>query len=226
MLFAALLAAGCAQTSAFKAGDEFTPKSESPRVLLMPLDIVLSELSAAGLPFPKAEWTAAAERHVAAALGDIMRERDAELVTSRDPAEGVPDKPAHTRLVKLHAAVGAAILIHQYQPMLALPTKKGKFDWTLGNGARTLGEEYGCDYALFVYLRDSYSSSGRVAVIVLGALLGAVIPGGAQVGFASLVDLETGDIVWFNRLISGTGDLRAAAPARKAVDLLLAEFPL
>ncbi len=52
------------------------------------------------------------------------------------------------------------------------------------------------------------------------------MPGGQQVGFASLVDLETGDIVWFNRLVSGVGDLRTAEPARAAVDDLLADFPL
>ncbi|MEE9300925.1 MAG: hypothetical protein V3V17_07335 [Alphaproteobacteria bacterium] len=226
VVFAALLTAGCAQTTAFKIGDDFTPRTDSPRVLLMAADIELSELSAAALPEPKADWTEAAKRHVTAALDAVMEERNAALVMYTGPAEGSPEERVQIQLIKLHAAVGNAILVHKYLPPMALPTKKDKFSWTLGAGAKALGDAYGADYALFVFMRDSYSSAGRVAVIVIGTLLGVPIQGGAQVGFASLVDLETGEIVWFNRLFSVTGDLRTPEPAREAIDQLLADFPL
>ena len=62
--------------------------------------------------------------------------------------------------------------------------------------------------------------------MVAAALAGIALQGGMQVGFASLVDLETGDVIWVNRLISQAGDLRTVEPARKAVDELLAGFPL
>ena len=39
------------------------------------------------------------------------------------------------------------------------------------------------------------------------------MPGGQQVGFASLVDLNSGQVVWFNRLARETGDLRTADEA-------------
>jgi hypothetical protein len=110
--------------------------------------------------------------------------------------------------------------------VFALPTKAERFDWTLGTDVRQLKDEFAADYALFVYMRDSYASSGRVAVIVIGALLGATVSGGVQVGFSSLVDLRTGEVVWFNRLVSGTGDLRTPVPARRAVEILLADLPL
>ena len=71
-----------------------------------------------------------------------------------------------------------------------------------------------------------FESSGRVAVIFIGALLGVGIPGGQQVGFASLVDLQSGDVVWFNRLLKGTGDLRKADLARSASEDLLSKLPL
>jgi hypothetical protein len=89
-----------------------------------------------------------------------------------------------------------------------------------------LQREFGADYALFVYLRDSYSSEGRKAMMIGLALLGIGVSGGTQVGFASLVDLRTGDIVWFNRLISTVGDLRTLAPAHDAVEELLSGQPL
>jgi hypothetical protein len=110
-------------------------------------------------------------------------------------------------------------------PVHRLPTKDGKFDWSLGAGVGHFRERTGADYALFVFLRDSYASPGRVALIVGAALLGVGIPGGQQYGFASLVDLRTGDIIWFNRLIDPGGDLRTPEPARKAIKTLLTDLP-
>ena len=88
-----------------------------------------------------------------------------------------------------------------------------------------LNERYEADYALFVYLRDSYASAGRVAFFIFAAALGVGIPMGQQVGFSSLVDLENGDVVWFNRLARGVGDLRKPGPAADSVELLLWDFP-
>ena len=61
---------------------------------------------------------------------------------------------------------------------------------------------------------------------LLDTLLGRSIPYGQQVGFASLVDLQTGDIVWFNKISSVSGDIRELRLARDFVRTLLAGFPL
>ena len=52
--------------------------------------------------------------------------------------------------------------------------------------------------------------------------LGINVPGGVQRGFASLVDLRTGQVVWFNHFARGVGDLRNPDDAAAAIDLLLA----
>jgi hypothetical protein len=52
------------------------------------------------------------------------------------------------------------------------------------------------------------------------------VPGGFQSGFASLVDLRTGKIVWFNRVLSVDGDLRNPDDARDTVGELLQGLPL
>jgi hypothetical protein len=49
---------------------------------------------------------------------------------------------------------------------------------------------------------------------------------GEQIGFASLVDLNTGRVVWFNLMQTATGDLRNAADARIAISHLLDGAPL
>ncbi len=219
-----VLVAGCAQTSVLARpglGKPATP----PRVLVMPADIELSELTAGGLLEPRADWTQRARAHFREALRAELESHRAAVVEYERPAEEA-ERAADDRLVKLHDAVGGTIVLHKYLPEFQLPTKEGKFDWSLGAGVKALRERTGADYALFVVLRDSYASSGRVALIVGAALLGVAVPGGRQVGFASLVDLATGDIVWFNRLIDPAGDLREPEPARRAIRSLLADLPL
>ena len=62
-------------------------------------------------------------------------------------------------------------------------------------------------------------------MMVVGALLGVGLSGGFQVGYASLVDLTTGRVVWFNRLLRGSGHLRELDKARESCDALLDSFP-
>lgn len=195
-----------------------------PTVVVMPIDIELSELTAGGLEEPRADWTEAALKNMRAALeAQAMRYR-AKLVDYR-PARGTPEEQKTSlELVRLHGAVGRAVLAHHYQRALELPTKGEKFDWSLGPSVAAIAQAQGADYALFLYVRDSYVSPGRVALIVVAAVLGTIgIPGGAQVGFASMVDLKTGDIVWFNRLARGSGDLRTPEAAAETVDALVSD---
>lgn len=196
------------------------------RILVMPPDIELSELTAGGLLEPNAAWTNTARRNVDTALTQALAPNAAQIVTYRPPSDGSDYEPGHVQAVKLHNAVGISILRHKYVPALELPTKKDRFDWSVGEGVNGLRATYDADYALFTYMRDSFASSGRVALIVFGALLGVGVQGGSQVGFASLVDLSTGDVVWFNLLARQEGDLREADKAEDAVQHLLADIPL
>ena len=219
----AALALGACATQLDQSIATFKRTKPQPRILLMPLDVELVELSAAGFPEPKADWTEAARTHLDSTLREFKATRG--LTTIDYAAEQVPEdiRDEHEQLVKVHGAVGKTILISRFLQLY--PTKQGRFDWTLGPVAKTLKEKYDADYAMFVYVRDSYSSPGRVAVIIVAAALGVAVPGGTQVGFASLVDLDTGDIVWFNRLARGVGDLRTAPAARETVEVLLKDLP-
>ena len=224
-IFAAALS-GCAQTKVFKSKNALEGRVDPSVVLLLEPDVQLSLLTAGGLQEPHAEWTESGKRNVVQALEAFMKQRNEPLVHYRPP-HGDPDQShRHNQIVKMHGAVGVSILNHKYNPTLALPTKTDRFDWTLGPDVQLLKEEFQADYALFVYLLDSYAAAGRAAVIAMSALLGVAVQGGIQVGFASLVDLNTGEIVWFNRLIDETGDLRTAEPARLAIESLLTDMPL
>lgn len=194
-----------------------------PTVVVMPLDVELSELTAGGVEEPRADWTEAARRNMRGALDEQARSDQVRLMDF-DAQRGTPeDQATALALRRLHRAVGVSILTHQYSQPYRLPSKGGKFDWSLGPQAAVLARTHGADYALFVYVRDSYASGGRAAVMVLGALMGVGIAGGVQVGFASLVDLKNGDIVWFNRLARGTGDLRTPPTAAETVKVLVSD---
>jgi hypothetical protein len=191
------------------------------RVVLATPDIELSELTAGGANAPRADWTKTAIDFTAKDIAAALSARGVAVARADTAAS-----PRESQIVKLNSAVGQAILLHLYYSPIKLPEKGDALDWTLGPGAGLLREKYHGDYALFIHLRDSYSSTGRQALIGVAALLLVPVPGGFQSGFASLVDLRTGKIVWFNRLLSVNGDLRNEDDARDTVGELLQGLPL
>ena len=59
------------------------------------------------------------------------------------------------------------------------------------------------------------------------AALGVGIPMGQQHAYASLVDLKTGRVIWFNTILAGTGiDMREPDGAKSIVGSLLKDLPL
>lgn len=217
---------GCVTMTPLKRAGLGASSAPGVRVLLMTPDVQLSEVTAAGLEEPNAQWTEQGRRNVSTALSQFMASRSAVSVPYREPRHGSASAHSHLQLLKLHEAVGGTILVHKYNEAMMLPTKAQRFDWTLGPDARLLAEEYDADYALFVLLHDSYASGERVAMMVAMAAFGVGLQGGIQRGFASLVDLRSGDIVWFNVLVRGSGDLRTPEAAKDAVTALLLEVPL
>ena len=227
LAIAGLLAlSGCASQSHLASAVAPPERDKPPVLLLMKPDVELSELTAGGISQPHAQWTIAGLGNIEQALADMMRKRNVAMVPYEPPA-GDPDRlHDHQQLIKLHRAVGASIITHKYFQPLVLPTKQSVFDWGLGPDVQVLRDDYDADYALFVFIRDSYATAGRAAVIVAMAVLGVGVQGGTQAGFASLVDLRTGNVVWFSHLVSSTGDLRTREPAEKAVAVLMQGFPL
>jgi hypothetical protein len=177
---------------------------------------------------PREDWTNQARENVLKALAEQQASRGGNIRIAATREEAGGDPAAVADLTWLHQAVGSSIMLHKYTGM-TLPTKKDAFDWTLGKDAVAYGAATQYDYALFLYAEDSFSSGGRVALQVAGAMaciVGVcVIPnGGIQAAFASLVDLKTGDVVWFNFLASQTGDIRTPEGAGKMVESLLGEM--
>lgn len=208
-----------AQAQSRNLAPGFLALPSDARLVVAPLDVELFELTAGGVLAPKADWTEAANKHMGAAL----KRKTASLGLASVPiADAVADQ--HAELLHLYGAVARAISMHHMGPH-KLPTKEDRLDWSFGDSLRPLQSATGARYALFTWVRDSYATAERKAMMVGLALLGVGIGGGAQVGYASLVDLESGRVLWFNQLVSVTGDLRDEKSAVASVDGLLAGFP-
>jgi hypothetical protein len=209
-----------------KLAPGFTKLPPNSVIALMPADIELFEISAGGVGEPRADWTEAATKNI---MGDL-RARKIKLGARATEITGEQDEAVEA-LNNLHGAVSRAIVVHHFGT-LKLPTKDGKLDWTLGPDVAKLREKSGADYALFTWVRDSYASAERKAMMVVGMAMalagfgGVGLGGGTQQAYASLVDLRTGQVVWFNLLVRGSGDLREAEPAAETLDALLTGFPL
>jgi hypothetical protein len=219
-----ILLLGCAQT-AVKQRADYHETRQSVSVLLMPVDIELSALTAGGVSEVRADWTETAKSLVSEALTRQLAQHGDKLLAYEEPADPA-EFQQDTQLIKLHGVVGKTIFIYDLLPAAMPPTRQGSFDWSLGSEVSRLREASGADYGLFVYIRDSYATAGRKALIVTSALFGVGVAGGSQIGFCTLVDLRDGNIVWFNRIAKQTGDLRTLGAADVAVRELLAGIPL
>jgi len=222
MLGALAVFAGCATSQNVQQIDQLESVKENPRVILMPPDIRYYLLTAGGVSEPHAEWTEAAQANFTTAMGDFAESIGTDLTIIDRNNLGA----THIEYEKLHSVVGLTILRHQFG-MYTLPSKgNGEvFDWSLGPEISALADEHDADYGLFVYYRDYQASGGRVAFAILAAAAGAAVATGSEHGFASLVDLRTGDIVWFNVVNVGSGELRDEASAAATVDALFKDIP-
>jgi hypothetical protein len=202
----------------------FTALPAGAKAVLMPVDVELFSLSGGGVPEPKADWTADAQRHMNTALKDRLKLLQLDFTTLDEKAAD-----DFAEQVGLHAAVARSINLHHGQGgAWALPSKAGALDWSFDDAMRPLQQKTGARYGLFVWVRDSYASTERklaMAAIAILSLGRVVAGGGVQVGYATLVDLQTGQVLWFNRLQRASGDLRDEKAAVESMNVLLTGFP-
>jgi hypothetical protein len=214
---------------------QFTPPSGNYKLLVLRPDVTVGSLTTGGMVEPRADWTEQARASIVQALKaqQAARGGNVTIIERRNALPGVSEQEL-ADVERLNFAVDQSIVLHKYLGDY-LPTKRGKgLDWTLGQQAVRLGQKTGYDYALFLHAEDQVASGGRIALGVLGlagCFIGFCAPniGGAnQLDYASLVDLKTGEVVWFNVVQAGSqvpgikfGDLRTPQGASQMVERLL-----
>lgn len=254
MRLVALVCAAAAQViypvSAYAAAKDFAlqgyalPADKPVTIVLMRPDVSVGELQGGGLPQPNADWTNEARTEIAKAFAHELEGRGVTFTVMEDrmAASAGDEKSATEASVSadtveqytgLHAAVVDSILAHQYNTPGRggkLPTKTNNFAYTLGPGTRQIGQIAGANYGLFVMTYDQFASDSRKAMQVagaLGCLIGVcmIVSGGIHVSYVSLVELDTGNIVWFNLQRGSKGDVRKEEGAQKMAAAILERMP-
>jgi len=231
---ASVTLSGCVQTRQY-ADLQFSPPQGDYKLLVLRPDVSVGSVTTGGMTEPRADWTESARANITAALKAQQAQLGGEVLIAEKRTD-IPNADAETvaEIERLNYIVDQSIVLHKYLGVY-LPTKRGKgLEYTLGREAVEFGQKTGFDYMLFLHAEDSFASTGRVALQVLGiagCFVGFCAPnvgGGGQLAYASLVDLRTGEVVWFNVLQAGTqiagvnlGDIRTQEGAEQMVERLL-----
>ncbi len=200
---------------------DFVAVPSGARVVLMPVDVELFTVTAGGVLEPRADWTEAATGYFRQAVLNYGAARGLKFAELSEA-----DRDALIEIEHLHRAFTSAITLHYLRSGLSLPAKQDRFDWSMWDAVSDLHQRTGAKYALFTRVRDSYTSGGRIAMAIAMAFVGVVAYGGQQDIYATLVDLESGQIVWMNRVARGHGDLRTEAAAKESIPLVLDYLPV
>jgi hypothetical protein len=194
------------------------------KILLFRPSVWVGSQSTAGLPEPNADWTASARALLEADLAKRQADFDDELIA--EPELAAEDARLLAEHRALFTSVANSVMVYQFFAGNRLPTRKRHpFVWTLGDGMRSLAEATGARYGLFVRVDDQYGSLGRKMFQLLVASVGVGIRSGAHIGYAGLVDLRSGDLVWLYADGEMGGDVRTEDGVHKRVDQLLKGFP-
>lgn len=223
MLLGAVLPAGAQEKTGNKPGFMLAPGSA--RIVLMRPSIKVGEQSTGGMFEPNADWTAQSRGNLNHAIAAIQGQLGNSVADLVEPAG--TDAAALAEYQALFATLADSVIVYQFFPGNRLPTKKrkGQFSWTLGPGVASLPGLAGADYALFVTTEDQYGSAGRKVLQLFAAMGGVSVISGVHKGFAGLVDVKTGDLVWLNADLQMGGDVRTEDGAQKRVTQLFEGFP-
>lgn len=227
LLFCAA-AAGSPASAQEKTGtaEGFALEPGTARIVLMRPSIMVGEQSTGGLLEPNADWTDQAREHLERELEAAQASLGNQIVRYEGTLPA-PD-PLASQYERLFGTVASSVVEYQFFPGNRLPTKKrdgDQFEWSMGPGLTEIDGLEGADYLLFITTRDAYGSTGRKVLQIVGLLAGVGVTSGEHWGFAGLVELKTGRLVWLNADMQMGGDVRTAEGAKKRVGQLLEGFP-
>lgn len=211
------------EKTAVREGFELKPGTA--RILLLEPSVRVGSQSTGGMFEPNADWTKQAHENIERELARAQGSLGNEVV--RLDFNSSPQAVALQKYHSLFGAVAGSVLEYQFFKGNRLPSKKldKTFNWTVGSGLKDLEALKGFDYILLVRTKDAYGSTGR-KILQIAALLGGIaVTSGEHIGYAGLVDVKTGNLVWLNADLAMGGDVRDPLGAEKRVQQLLEGFP-
>ena len=208
------------------------PAEPPKRVVVLSPEFRVFVQSAGGVREIEPDWTTKAQDSLTLAVERHLRHDPRFSVSAPvDPAsaEEADLLREHVELFKI-VAMNSTMLIRAGGK--AWEEKKIQYDYTLGDGLALYADRANADYAFMIGGAQVKQTGGSIFMqLALAGTLGVVMPGGGTYLMLALVDMRTGNIVWFNSLEGGevfgmTGsDLRDEGTANEIVGKLFDQFP-
>lgn len=201
-------------------------KSALPKkVVVLPVDIEVMEVSAGGVEEEVPDWSKEASRSVFKALSAAIAKQPGmkEIPVPRFDGAVAGNVDEHLALYKLVVNTASK---------MGWEHKVKRFDYGIGPGLRALAQQTGADAAIMVYGRDHASTAGRKARAVVGHIpilnifTGPAPTLGHSFIHIGVVDLRTGDLLWMNsNYREGGTNLRDPGDAAKMIDTIFEWYP-
>lgn len=196
------------------------------KVVLLPMDIKVSQVTAGGVVEEVPEWTKTAIANIEHGL------RKYDAISQNLQILASPKlTPTELETTKEYLALYSVVAGNAYSVTTfggsAWRHKLERFDYTLGDGLAFLKARTGADAGLIIIGRHQIATGGRVAASVFAAILGGVyVQTSSNFLTIGVVDFATGDILWFTYTHGATGkDLRAVDSADKELLKMMEDFP-
>jgi hypothetical protein len=200
------------------------PETRPKKVVLLPPQVFVFELSAGGVPTRMADWEATARDNLTTAATGRARESGLFELVALPPLAPADLDPLEAH-IGLYDRVAQSVFVYGRGEQAAWAHKKNEFDYTVGPGLAFLREATGADAALIVLGSDFISSGGRKAAFIVGLALGVVMPLGQSFMTAGIVDLKTGDVQWMSFDTSSSMDSRNPADVDGLMRALYQTWP-
>ena len=221
--------AGANATPSLLASPPGSPAQGARRIVILPVDFTVYHKQVSGLEAVP-DWSTAAQGALSSAAFEQLSANPqfSVLRMPTTPDEAQPTLLEHVALLKV--VVGSATNLMQMGGA-AWAGKKTAFDYSIGDGLRSLADQWQADYALLVQGSQVTQSGGAAFTQFLAAAGGVAVPGGGTALSASIVDLRSGAVKWLNtsqgmQLFGMTqSDMRKPETASGAIAGLFKGFP-
>lgn len=188
-----LILSGCKTTNSYTHVNAEKPSNGTAKILVMPVEVEINTLTASGDLELEVDLTEQAKSDVTESMFRQNVAENLQLIAMPELSS------AHEELVNQHIALYDSVGYAAMTFTKVAQHKAKSFDYSLGNGLAFLKEYTDADLALFVNAYNTNSSGGRIAAAAFAAMWGVAIPMGVDFAIASVVDLESGDILWFSQ---------------------------
>ena len=201
------------------------PQSERPKkILLLPPQMFVAELSAGGVIQRQDDWTRQANKNLLVGAETYFRE-NTQFEAVQMPRLNEEEAGTVESHIGLYDRLAHAIYIYGRGEDSGWQHKKAEWDYTLGEGLVFLRDKTGADTALIFTGADIISTGGRKAAFAIGLLLGVNIPIGQSFISVGLADLKTGEIRWMAYDQSMSLDSRDPAAVQELVKDFFKTYP-